>query len=40
MIFGGRGGTSHEESERIYRRLGREMAQIYPALANCRIDFR
>jgi gamma-glutamylputrescine oxidase len=40
MIFGGRGGASHKESERIYHRLTREMAQIYPALADCRVDFR
>jgi gamma-glutamylputrescine oxidase len=40
MIFGGRGGASHRESESIYRRLGREMAGIYPALAGCPIDFR
>jgi len=40
MIFGGRGGASHKESERIYRRLAREMAQIYPLLADCCIDFR
>ncbi|MCP4620286.1 MAG: FAD-binding oxidoreductase [Bradyrhizobium sp.] len=40
MIFGGRGGASHKETERIYSRLAREMAQIYPALADCRIDFR
>jgi glycine/D-amino acid oxidase-like deaminating enzyme len=40
VIFGGRGGASHRESERIYSRLAREMAQIYPALADCRIDFR
>jgi glycine/D-amino acid oxidase-like deaminating enzyme len=40
MIFGGRGGASHKESERIYNRLTREMAQIYPALADCRVDFR
>jgi glycine/D-amino acid oxidase-like deaminating enzyme len=40
MIFGGRGGASHRESEQIYNRLAREMAQIYPALADCRIDFR
>lgn len=40
MIFGGRGGASHKESNRIYRRLTREMAQIYPALADCGIDFR
>lgn len=40
MIFGGRGGASHKESERIYSRLTREMTQIYPALADCHIDFR
>ena len=28
MIFGGRGGVSHKESERIYRRLGREIRYI------------
>jgi gamma-glutamylputrescine oxidase len=40
MIFGGRGGASHEESERIYNRLAREMAQIFPILADSRIDYR
>ena len=40
MIFGGRGGASHKETEQIYRRLSREMAQIYPSLADCSIDFR
>ena len=40
MIFGGRGGASHKESERIYIRLTREMAQIYPTLADCRVDYR
>jgi gamma-glutamylputrescine oxidase len=40
MIFGGRGGASHQESGRIYRRLAREMARIYPALADCRVDYR
>lgn len=40
MIFGGRGGASHKESEEIYRRLAHEMGQIYPALADCNVDFR
>lgn len=40
MIFGGRGGASHRESESIYSRLGREMAQIYPAVTDYPIDFR
>jgi gamma-glutamylputrescine oxidase len=40
MVFGGRGGASYKESERIYSRLAREMAQIFPTLADCRIDYR
>jgi gamma-glutamylputrescine oxidase len=40
MIFGGRGGASHKESAQIYSRLAREMAQIYPALAGCDVDYR
>ena len=40
MIFGGRGGASHCESARIYRRLSREMGRIYPALADAPIEFR
>jgi gamma-glutamylputrescine oxidase len=32
--------VSHQDSKRIYRRLAGEMAQIYPALAGCRVDYR
>jgi glycine/D-amino acid oxidase-like deaminating enzyme len=40
MIFGGRGGASNKESSRIYRRLAREMEQIYPSLCGQRVEYK
>jgi glycine/D-amino acid oxidase-like deaminating enzyme len=40
MIFGGRGGASHRESDGIYRRLTREMERIYPSLSGHRAEYQ
>ncbi|MGE0714665.1 MAG: NAD(P)/FAD-dependent oxidoreductase [Alphaproteobacteria bacterium] len=40
MVFGGRGAFGEGASEAAYRRLTREMVQIYPALAGVPIEFR
>lgn len=40
FVFGGRGGASSQASERVYRRLAKDMAVIFPQLAEIPLDQR
>jgi gamma-glutamylputrescine oxidase len=40
LLFGGRGGASLTESPRVFRRLAREMKQIFPQVGDLSVAFR
>lgn len=40
FVFGGRGGASSQATDRVYRRLAKDMAAIFPALAGIALDYR
>ena len=40
FVFGGRGGASSQASERVYRRLAKDMAVIFPQPAGVSLDQR